>query len=135
MRRSMESRDPGGPKQARQQLARCPGPRRDRKRLLDFLYPCLETWEARSLSGWLEAASSSEACARIDFIEPNIGFESAKPEPDGTVKVVANFALEACPPWAEKDDFETPVDFFFTRQELAAAAFALGRNLDLFPER
>ena len=102
----------------------------------DFLDPSLETWEARELARWFQAASSGLPCGPINFTEPNIAFKSATPEPDpGRMRLVANFALESRPPWTERDDFDELIEFVFTKEELRAGANSFAENLDRFPER
>ncbi len=102
----------------------------------NFLDPCLETWEARQLCGWLQAAFTGQPCGPISFTEPNIAFKSATPELDpGRIRLVANFALESRPPWIERENFDEVIEFVFTKEELRAGARALAENLDRFPER
>jgi hypothetical protein len=102
----------------------------------DFLAPCLETWEARELCDWLQVVSSGQPRGAINFLEPNIAFESATPEPDrGRVRVVANFALESRPPWSERFDFDELIEFVFTESELRTGASSLSQSLNRFPER
>jgi len=102
----------------------------------DFVEPCLETWEAREFCGWLEFAANGQPCGPINFLEPNIAFKSATPEPDrGRMRLVSNFALESRPPWTEPDDFDELIEFVFTTEELRARASSLSENLGRFPER
>lgn len=103
----------------------------------DFLEPCLDTWEAQELVGWLRGASSGERRGTLGFTEPVLEFATATPEPGGrTVKVVANFGLEGRPPWVSSETFEqSPVEFVFTTEALAEAALTLERELASYPVR
>lgn len=97
-----------------------------------FRDPCLTTFEAARLADWLGAIARGEKendlCC---FIEPNLQFDR---QANNTVRI--SFALEAAPPWAAKDDFDTTYDFEVPiGPELTMAARSLRQQLSRFPRR
>lgn len=101
----------------------------------DFKAPCLLTWEVKELCGWFRAATEGQACGPMSFLEPNLSFELSEPMPEGNVRIVATFALEARPPWVTLDDFEASVEFQFHLADVLRAAEELSLNLNEYPER
>lgn len=111
-----------------------------------FSDPCLTTWEARSLSGWLRsvAAGTVEPTAWgsgdepiLMFTEPNVAFTLAERDAQ-TVSLRIHLSLEARPPWLTVDDvdlFEYFVVITLPPGDVAAAADEWDRQIAEFPER
>ena len=99
-----------------------------------FRDPCLLTWEAAELVGWLDAlANKQTADSELGFIEPNLSFASLA---DGTLHVT--FALEAYPPpdqlgSAQEDEYS--LVFVVDAQSLRKAASELRAQLARLPRR
>ncbi len=97
-----------------------------------FRDPCLTTFEAEDLAGWLEACALGKAvhpyCA---FTEPNLQFDLVDPQ---TMRV--SFALESAPPWAKQGDDWTKHGFNLdVGPDLVKAASELRYQLQNFPVR
>jgi hypothetical protein len=97
-----------------------------------FRDPCLTTFEAEDLAGWLEACALGKAahpyCA---FTEPNLQFDLVDPK---TMRV--SFALETAPPWAKQGDDWTKHGFDLdVGPALLKAASELRHQLQNFPVR
>jgi len=101
--------------------------------------PCLTTWEAKRLVGWLVRAVGHAAEADpLQFTEPNLTVTAAAaPADPARVQLGFGLALELRPPWAGAvtggDDLH--VDLDVGRGEVARAAAALLGDLVRFPER
>ncbi|MEV7025438.1 hypothetical protein [Kitasatospora sp. NPDC093558] len=117
-----------------------------------FVDACLTTWEAREISRWLRAAADpGRSPGALGFTEPLLTFDLAEEQPaDGRRLVRVRFAMEAAPPWVDRDaedgdgdsdegwDDEWPghtAEFLLAPAELRAAADAWDAELAPFPER
>lgn len=86
-----------------------------------FQDPCLTTWEAAELAGWLRCVAAGEVEARpfpadeehlLAFTEPNLGF-SLGATGEGTRQVRVHFSLEAAPPWPTSREADAELYEFF----------------------
>jgi hypothetical protein len=103
--------------------------------------PCLTTWEARHLVGWLAALAHRTdllAARPLGLAEPNVTLtaQAVRGQPE-RVAVTACFALERRPPWlkAVAGSGNLCVDLEVSRADLARAATDLRADLDRFPQR
>ncbi len=98
-----------------------------------FRDPSLLTYEVTQLADWLEAvAAGAEAKPYCGFIEPNLSFEVVGT--GATRQLRVSFAIEARPPWANREE-EVYVEFPLREPELKAAVASLRRQLQDFPQR
>jgi len=101
--------------------------------------PCLTTWEAKRLVGWLAyAAARDPSASPTSFAEPNVTFVArsllgASPR----IRLRAAFALESRPPWAHAvaGTDNLTVDLDVRAGDLALAAAALLDDLVAYPQR
>lgn len=66
-----------------------------------FRDPCLTTWEAHELLGWLRRAVEYSP-ESIDFVEPNLAFDATSNDDVGTT-IVVTLRAEAAPPTASDE--------------------------------
>jgi len=97
-----------------------------------FVNPCLETFELRDLTTWLDKLSKGEPVnPSCSFMEPNLQFDVLD---NSTLQVC--FDLECAPPWT---NMQTPAAERSIRvpigPQLAAASDVLRRQLSAFPQR
>ncbi len=100
-----------------------------------FRDPCLTTFEARGLAGWLQRAAEGETVEPLGFTEPNFRVAISERSAEG-VGLRIWFELEARPPEARDRPWG---DFFVALRvgsdELRAAAADLQYELAGYPER
>ncbi|MGQ0743954.1 MAG: WapI family immunity protein [Acidimicrobiales bacterium] len=100
--------------------------------------PCLTTWEAASLVGWLvKAVGHSDQAGPMTFTEPNLCV-SVRPKPRSPKRVLmsAQLALELRPPWSGAAGADRlDVDLDLDRADLARAAASLLADVVRFPRR
>lgn len=113
-----------------------------------FEDPCLTTWEAAELAGWLRSVAAGDVEASsfpadeehlLVFTEPNLGF-SLGATGEGTRQVRVHFSLEAAPSWATPPDADADLYEFFvtvstTVGELARAVEEWDGERAAFPPR
>lgn len=113
-----------------------------------FADPCLTTWEAAELAGWLRSVAAGEVKASpfpadeehlLVFTEPNLGFSLAA-SAEVTRSVRVHFSLEAMPRWASASEDEVDLYGFFvtvttTVPDLLRAAEEWDRDRARFPAR
>jgi len=110
-----------------------------------FRDPCLLTWEARKLAGWLRSVADGsrrpepvdpdgEGSGLLVFLEPNLAFNLHDRTPESaTVRVY--LSLEALPHVTEPEIFEHFVELTMTNEEIAAAVADWEAELGKFPVR
>lgn len=101
-----------------------------------FRDPCLTTWEARDLLGWLRRAVESTP-EPIDFTEPNLSF-GARVDVGSQTAIVVTLKGEAAPPSASDGNrwgSGCALTLDVTRDALAEAADAWESELDAYPPR
>jgi hypothetical protein len=102
--------------------------------------PCMLTWEAARLAGWLEILSIPTFVFKpyMGFIEPVLRFEIDSFE-TGAFIIRIGFELELRPPWETSkivnEDKTYWVTLIVTTNELALAAKDLDAQLEQFPLR
>lgn len=113
-----------------------------------FEDPCMTTWEATELAGWLRSVAAGEVRASpfpaddeqlLVFTEPNLGFSLAATT-EGARSVRVHFSLEAGPPWAPPPEVDADLYGFFvtvtaTVAELTRAVEEWERERAPFPPR
>lgn len=86
-----------------------------------FQDPCLTTWEAAELAGWLRSVAAGEVEAHplppdedrlLAFTEPNLGF-SLGSTGEGASQIRVHFSLEAAPPWSRPPEADAELYDFF----------------------
>jgi hypothetical protein len=107
-----------------------------------FTDPCLTTWEAAALAGWLRAVASQDARATIEpmlFTEPNLAFLPGACDGEHA-SIQVRFSYESLPGWLPRDvrgwqaaEYLLPLDV--SRRDLAEAAEAWDRECRQFPQR
>ena len=101
-----------------------------------FRDPCLLTYEASRLAGWLDSlARGAPSSRQVGFVEPNLLFRSRRQPAGASLRVY--FELEARPPWApfEAVDGECWIDFPVSEFPLRRAAASLRNQLKSYPQR
>lgn len=118
------------------------------ERQWDFEGPCMTTWDAAELAGWLRSVAAGAVGASplpsggehlLVFAEPDLGF-SLGATGDTRRSIRVHFSLEAAPPWLPPPGVDTDLYSFFvtvrtTVEQLAAAVEEWKRELALFPPR
>ena len=122
-----------------------------------FSDPCLTTWEAAELSGWLRAVAAGvvapvaldqeldvldgsgpeEREGLLTFVEPTIAFSLAGPAPDG-VELRVHLSPEVRPPQPPGTTFERfghVVSIRLPRADLISAVEVWDRERAAFPPR
>ena len=105
-----------------------------------FTDPCLTTWEAERLSGWLHAVSRGAADQDVAvFTEPNVSFFVDGRDGD-RVRMRVRFSHESLPAWFPRDAVgwqagEYSVALQVSAADLAQAARAWDRERQAFPAR
>ncbi|MFN2607193.1 MAG: hypothetical protein ABR511_04765 [Acidimicrobiales bacterium] len=94
--------------------------------------PCLTTWEAAHLVGWLATVAVAPERAAASVAEPNLTMSAAR-RPGGRVAVTACFELERRPPWLGSGNLCVEVEV--GTADLVSAAVALRADLARFPRR
>lgn len=105
----------------------------------EVIDPCLTTWEAKNLVGWLvSAVGHAGELGPAGFAEPNLTV-TVRPKPRVSSRVIMDFglALELRPPWSGavsgSDDLRVALDV--DRADVARAAASLLADLVRFPLR
>ncbi|MDQ4133511.1 MAG: hypothetical protein M3179_09965 [Actinomycetota bacterium] len=98
--------------------------------------PCLTTWEAAQLAGWLAvAARLAPGLAPLPFVQPNLTVSPRRATAEA-LRLRACFELERRPPWGRtRGRGPLCVDLDVDRAQLAEAAGALAAQLAEFPMR
>ncbi len=111
-----------------------------------FHDPCMTTWEARELSGWLRGLADSNAATvktagpdelRMWLTEPNLTFELTGSD-HGMISLVVHFDAESRPPRGSSDGDQGlghEVRLELSTADLARAVDDWDRELVRFPER
>lgn len=109
-----------------------------------FRDPCLLTWDAHELAGWLHGVvdgslrprpiESADEGGLLVFTEPNLAFNlRSRTATTATVRVF--LSLEALPPGSAPGIFEYFVELTMSTEEIAAALAAWTGELARFPVR
>ncbi len=117
----------------------------DGERAWSFRDPCMLTWDARELAGWLRSvADGSRIPEPIDpdandggllvFTEPNVAFNLHARSPEAaTVRVY--LSLEARPPGSESEIFDYFVELELTHNAVATVVDEWDSEIRQFPVR
>ena len=99
------------------------------------IYPCLLTWEIKSLIDWLKKISENEENIEkeMEFIEPNISFHLLNNFNDFAKVIRINFDLEFRPSSNKYSSYF--VDLLMNSKELLKISKELEIELEKFPER
>ncbi|WP_214468538.1 WapI family immunity protein [Microbacterium flavescens] len=100
-----------------------------------FRDPCLTTWEAHELLGWLQ--SDAAFTKRIEFTEPNLAFEVATDD-SPQVTILVTLRGEAAPPTASDEirwGAGCTLALDIARDSLAPTASAWESELSDYPSR
>ena len=115
-----------------------------------FEDPCLTTWDAVELRGWLRDVAAGkvtpsllddndEGRQMLVFLEPNVGF-SVESRTGDQVRIRVHFSLESLPPWLQNAEsgpelHEYYVPFDVLAADLVTAAEIWLRDAAGYPER
>jgi hypothetical protein len=107
-----------------------------------FTDPCLTTWEAAGLSGWLAAAAAHEpgiTGKTLSFTEPNLELTTSAYDGEHSL-IQIRFSHESLPPWMPRDfkgwqAAEYLLSLQTTRDQLRDAAQTWDREHKQFPQR
>jgi hypothetical protein len=94
-----------------------------------FENPCLTTWDAQELGGWLRDVAAGtvppsplvdgEPEGVLEFLEPNLAFSVEERTADrGRIRI--HFSLESLPPWLQNRAVRPSLLQYFVRLEVSA---------------
>lgn len=110
----------------------------DGDRTWDFHQPCMTTWEARDLAGWLHRLTdaSSSVDPEFGFVEPNLRLELAEQTPQRIILTVW-FSQESRPNRRPGNDIggSDRITLTIPRSDIGAVAGTWERSLQEFPPR